>query len=353
MMLILQCLGAQAMLVAWVIQERAGRMTPWDRWLLPVCAAIVGGSALAVALRPVLEDRLRAVPVATFNLYLVVTLHATLAYTSGDDQCYQVLSDLYWIPLGYGCAFVFLNLRTALVVSSLTAFGIFAPFIVMKLSDALPPWVVSSGPLLPQVGLSHVMFVVLLAAVVRLRTSHEQAQADAQTMRTLAETDALTGLPNRRAVSDRLQAAMALAQRTGQPLSVGLIDVDRFKLINDRFGHATGDDVLRVISGTMYRELRASDVLGRWGGEEFLMMAPCTSREAAAALAERVRGAVAAQGFAHGELVTISIGLAECRPGDQIDTLLRRADEALYRAKNSGRNRIEVPVAVQEQEALA
>jgi diguanylate cyclase (GGDEF)-like protein len=340
-MLVLQFLGAFTMLVVWVMEARSGLITPWDRWLLPTAALIVAGSAMATMLRPLLEPPLRAVPVATFNLYLVVTLHATLAYTSGDWQRYEVLSNLYWVPLGYGCAFVFLSLRAALIVSGLTAAGVFEPLLRLALESRLPAWALESGPLLPQVALSHAMFVVLLTAVVRLRSSHDRAQAYVEAMRTLAGTDALTGLPNRRAMGERLERAIALSARTGQSLTVALIDVDRFKAINDRHGHAAGDAVLRQLGEAMRLQLRASDVVGRWGGEEFLLIAPGTPLAAAQELAERVRRAVAAQEFAHGEPVSISIGLAPCRSADEISPLLQRADSALYRAKTRGRNRVE------------
>lgn len=340
-MLVLQFLGALAMLVVWTLETRAGVITPWDRWLLPLAAAIIGCSALATMFRPALEAPLLSVPVGTFNLYLVVTLHATLAYTAGEEQRYQVLTDLYWVPLGYGCAFVFLRLRAALVVSGLTAAGIFTPLVAMAQADALPR-VFAWGPVLPQVALAHVMFVVLLTAVVRLRNSHDRAQAHVELMRELAGTDMLTRLPNRRAMTDRLERAVALSLRQKQPLSVALIDVDRFKSLNDRFGHAAGDVALQRLGDTMRMQLRASDVLGRWGGEEFLLFAPGTPIALAAELAERVRRAVATQSFPHGESVTISVGLAQCRERDALAALVQRADGALYRAKASGRNRVEL-----------
>ena len=343
-MLVLQLLGALAMLVVWGLETHAGVITPWDRWLLPFAAAVICSASIATVLRPALEAPLRAVPVATFNLFLVVSLHATLAYTNGDPQRYQVLTILYWVPLGYGCAFVFLNLRTALVVSGLAAIGIFTPLVRLARSDQLPAWANESGPLLPQVALAHILFVVLLTAVVRLRSSHDRAQAHAEVMRELAATDALTGLPNRREMTDRLEGAIALRLRLGQALSVALIDIDRFKSINDRFGHAAGDAVLQQLGDVMRRQLRASDVLGRWGGEEFLLFAPATPIAAAEELVERVRRAVAAQSFAHGESVTISIGLTQCGAGDELASLLRRADGSLYRAKRNGRNRIEADV---------
>jgi diguanylate cyclase (GGDEF)-like protein len=340
-MLALQALGAAAVLAAWGLEWHAGVIGVWDRWLLPLCAAIVLGATVAAFLRPAWESALRVLPLGCFNLYLVVTFHAALYAASGDQQRYEMMSDLYWVPLGYGCAFVFLRLRAALVVSGLTASGIFAPLLWMAWTDRLPPWTVTPGPLLQQVAFAHLVFVALLTAVVRLRSSHERAQAHVELMRHLAATDVLTGLPNRRAMIERLERALALSARTGQPLSVALIDVDRFKSINDRFGHPAGDEVLQRLGGIMRTQLRASDEVGRWGGEEFLLFAPGSPMPAARELAERVRQAIAEHPFDHGEPVTVSVGLAGCEPHDRLELLLHRADEALYRAKAGGRNRIE------------
>lgn len=163
-----------------------------------------------------------------------------------------------------------------------------------------------------------------------------------------ATHDALTGLLNRGAVIERLQSLLAVARRSGQPLSVILCDVDFFKAINDTRGHLTGDAVLQELARRLEARARASDSLGRYGGEEFLVVLhPCGAAEALRA-AERFRCAVASPAFelpgeAGGALtVTISLGAASTAGGDDIrlEELLRRADEALYAAKASGRNRV-------------
>jgi diguanylate cyclase (GGDEF)-like protein len=336
--------GAAIVLVVWVLEWRAGVINPWDRWLLPLMAMVIGGSGLLMLRRSTHEHNLPAVPVMAFNAYLVVTLHMVLLFTDGGTQWYQGMTTLYWVPLGYGCAFVFLSLRPALVVSGATAVGLFAPLLLWWHLGWLPAWATDAGPLLPLLAMAQVMYVMLLAAVVRLRRSQEQAQSRAELMRTLASTDVLTGLPNRRAMLDVLQRTVALSQRSGRPVSVALVDVDHFKSVNDRFGHASGDAVLVQLGELMRTQLRASDVLARWGGEEFLLCAPDTSVSAAADLADRVRQAVAGWTFPHGEPMTISIGLTQWLGGDDVDGLLLRADRALYQAKARGRNRVETQV---------
>ncbi|MBL8678859.1 MAG: diguanylate cyclase [Myxococcales bacterium] len=161
----------------------------------------------------------------------------------------------------------------------------------------------------------------------------------------LAMSDALTGLPNRRAAMDFLEAAVASARRHETPLSIALVDVDRFKSINDRLGHGAGDVVLKQIAATMQRSVRRSDLAARWGGEEFLLAMPVTKLEAARLVSERLRVLVERTSvpLSTGQTVEVSVSLGVAQLGaESLDALLRRADEALYKAKASGRNRIEV-----------
>jgi diguanylate cyclase (GGDEF)-like protein len=162
-----------------------------------------------------------------------------------------------------------------------------------------------------------------------------------------AATDALTGLPNKRAVDDSLKRMAAQASRTASPLSAIFLDLDHFKRINDTYGHDRGDEVLAAVGAVLRAELRASDLAGRMGGEEFLILAPDTGRAGALEIAEKVR--MALHGVRVRELehpVTASFGVATLLEDTlESDTLLRIADRALYSAKQNGRDRVEVPPA--------
>jgi diguanylate cyclase (GGDEF)-like protein len=155
---------------------------------------------------------------------------------------------------------------------------------------------------------------------------------------------ALTGLPNNRAVQDTIKRMVAQAGRNLSPLSAALLDLDHFKRINDAYGHSRGDEVLAAVATVLRSSLRESDFVGRYGGEEFLLLLPDTGRDQAVVVAEKVRAAVAGLGLSEiNQPVTASIGIAAI-PDDaaSADTLIRAADRALYAAKGNGRNRVEL-----------
>jgi diguanylate cyclase (GGDEF)-like protein len=156
-----------------------------------------------------------------------------------------------------------------------------------------------------------------------------------------ARIDSLTGLANRRALEDVLAAEISRAQRFSHQLAVVLLDLDRFKEINDSFGHAAGDVMLRAVSRLLTSLARQGDTVARWGGEEFVVVLPETDLAGARRFAERLRRTIEAH--AVGEMkTTTSCGLATMIPEDTVDDLLGAADQALYRAKTNGRNRTEI-----------
>lgn len=180
---------------------------------------------------------------------------------------------------------------------------------------------------------------------VVLRDVTEQ-RASAEEVRRLLTTDQLTGVCNRARFFELAEAEITRWNRYGQPLSALMIDIDHFKRINDTFGHAGGDQVLRQVAEFFLQSFRTIDVVGRLGGEEFAILMPSIDREGAKAMAEMVRCGVAAIDHQIGgerAEVTVSIGCAELGPdAGSIDELLHAADQALYVAKRTGRNKVEV-----------
>jgi two-component system cell cycle response regulator len=163
----------------------------------------------------------------------------------------------------------------------------------------------------------------------------------------LAYRDELTELPNRRGSSRQLEVLISRARRHGQQLALLLIDADRFKAVNDDHGHAAGDVVLREVAHRLRERMRREDLVGRWGGEEFVVALPETTPDAAAAVAESLRAAIGETPIeAHGTAlrVTVSIGVAAWT-GEDVEDIVDRADRALYAAKAAGRDRVVVEPA--------
>ncbi|MHB1047251.1 MAG: GGDEF domain-containing protein [Thermoanaerobaculia bacterium] len=171
-----------------------------------------------------------------------------------------------------------------------------------------------------------------------------------EALRELAIRDSLTGLWNRRMILDQLGSELSRARRDGKPLAVAVADLDHFKRVNDSFGHATGDAVLREAAKRMRSAVRDCDFIGRYGGEEFLLVLPGCDGRCGLLVAERVRGRVAAEPVRTDEApvpTTVSLGLAwSATARATADALIDAADEALYRAKAEGRNRVAEPAEV-------
>jgi two-component system, cell cycle response regulator len=181
------------------------------------------------------------------------------------------------------------------------------------------------------------------ARIVELQDSLIQAREE---LRNLAMHDALTHLLNRRAIMDFLAAELGRAAREEKPLTVMMVDIDHFKSVNDRFGHPAGDGVLREVSRRLRTSIRNYDNVGRFGGEEFLVVAPGCDALSGLAQAERLREIVSSEPVAVKDLsinATVSVGVATSHDlrSEQMEVLLSAADKALYRAKEKGRNRIE------------
>ncbi len=192
-------------------------------------------------------------------------------------------------------------------------------------------------------GLPILGFSVLFLASARSLNDRFSREEEA------SRTDPLTGLKNRRGFLEACDEALRRHRRSGQPVSIILADLDHFKQVNDALGHAAGDGVLREIARTFVSSLREQDTVGRWGGEEFVLLLPDTPLAGALRVAETLRRKVADLPIAAGAApLTLSLGVAVYRPGTDIEETIARADRALYRAKEAGRNR----VAVDESSSL-
>jgi two-component system cell cycle response regulator len=183
-----------------------------------------------------------------------------------------------------------------------------------------------------------------VSAALRVKVLQDELRSRADELDRVSRTDYLTGLHNRRHMEEHLRMLGAGAKRHGYPLAVLVVDVDHFKQVNDTLGHQAGDEVLKEVGCRLRAALRTEDILGRWGGEEFLILMPHSGAEAASVLAERLRSVMSGtpvESERGAQTVTISIGGAAAEVPGQHD-LLVLADQQLYAAKSEGRDRVRI-----------
>ena len=294
------------------------------------------------------------VPLARVELLMLVLVSAMplsrqvwLFHVAGaaGEQWLRLLGNNYWATSGVlVLTFAIADRRrglvtgTAVVVLSvlIAAIGVGTGLARGELPVDVIPYVLGSLMFLA-------LFLAMMSAATIMRDQWHSALNQTAVYSRWAMTDELTGLANRRAASDLLTRECAAASRSNGALSVILGDLDRFKRVNDTAGHALGDAVLKAVALKLRITMRDSDVVTRWGGEEFLIVATRTDLEGARQLAERCRRAVEAEPLA-GTRMTMTFGVAQHTHGDTPDALVSRADANLYAGKAAGRNRV-VPTA--------
>lgn len=326
---------------ALVIGETTGSGSPFTRNLL---VGVILFEVLAVVLvrRP---KFLRLIEELTY-LVLSAVMASVLLYSlylaeSPAVLRTSLLSYYLWLPTVYVLLFFLYSSRGALIRSA----GLF----VLLFLISLPHILFSTGPTdlfegfdtLGHHFVSTASIITLLYFFTRVKDRLIEAQAAVSEITVLSETDALTGLPNRRRIYNVLEQEMDRARRYGGPLSLVLFDIDDFKKVNDTLGHDAGDAVLTEISDLLGRCRRSTDQLGRWGGEEFVLVAPETDREEAVRLAERLRTVVEDHHFEAAGKLTASFGVTVFHEEDDLASLVKKADVNLYTAKSRGKNRVE------------
>jgi len=248
------------------------------------------------------------------------------------------LQPLYlWIPVIYVFAFSLTGHQSGRRLS-LRIFALFVavslPYLVLHFDQPYVNFTIQM----------HLVSAVLIAALYFFSSYQHRlqlAQLTVDELARLANTDDLTRLANRRWMAETIKSELVRFGRYGHTFSIILIDIDHFKMVNDRFGHATGDQTLVALAARATQALRDVDMLGRWGGEEFIVLMLETGFEQALDKARALCATVAAAPLVGEHTVSISCGVTSVRAGDSADGLLQRADQALYAAKNGGRNRAE------------
>ncbi len=307
--------------------------------------SVLGLIAVYAAIRSGWSRRFKDPALTLAQILYAITCCAAAFVIAGPAR--GVTLPILAIILMFGIFGLTTRQMLGVLVYSLVAFGV-ASGVVAARDEPDYPTVVAAA----YVGMVVVVLLSSTFLTTRVQSTREHlrrqkaelAQALEQ-IRQLATHDDLTGLLNRRAMLDRMQLEQHRSLRSGSPLLIAQLDIDHFKAVNDTHGHAAGDLVLQSFADTVRRNVRDTDVLARWGGEEFVLLLCDTPAADAVALMERLRQAVQAMQVPVPQgggpiTVTVSIGLARHTPADPLAGTLERADQALYAAKAGGRNRV-------------
>lgn len=320
-------IGASALAMSWFIL--GDQNSALDRYAeLPLAAALL---LIHLAL---LRFWIHPSVVIMLGVWLVsLYLMASLAFETAQNDRYVGLSPSgCWLVTTYVFAYVMLNLKRP-ILFSVAYFAACAVALSIGIANAprVDSWVLNGW----------IQMMLAMFSAIAILTLSSQLRGRYVAFKHMAFSDELTQLANRRLAEESMREKM-VPLSVSDPYCVMLIDVDHFKLINDRLGHHVGDQVLQQLARVLNANIRQGDLLARWGGEEFILLAPRLARNEATTFAERLRSAVSDRVFVGDIKVTISIGIAICRNSDSANSLLRRADKALYRAKSNGRDRVEI-----------
>ena len=307
--------------------------------------SVLGLIAVYAAIRSGWSRRFKDPALTLAQILYAITCCAAAFVIAGPAR--GVTLPILAIILMFGIFGLTTRQMLGVLVYSLVAFGVASGVVAARDEPDYPPVVAAA-----YVGMVVVVLLSSTFLTTRVQSTREHlrrqkaelAQALEQ-IRQLATHDDLTGLLNRRAMLDRMQLEQRRSLRSGSPLLIAQLDIDHFKAVNDTHGHAAGDLVLQSFADTVRRNVRDTDVLARWGGEEFVLLLCDTPAADAVALMERLRQAVQAMQVPVAQggqpiTVTVSIGLARHTPADPLAGTLERADQALYAAKAGGRNRV-------------
>lgn len=327
-------LGAFIVVLIWIIETQTGLAHYYDIIGYSVTLSVV---AVCYWLARFGRNAKLAKSIVFFQIAIYLLAMVTVGFfrVANQGSLYPMASTLQWMPIVYIIAFLFLSKKLA-VYSSLVIYALLVVLLILTYTPMFPASHLELNALMFNMVLAHGLYIVCMFSVIRLRRTTLRQQLRTQELEKEANLDALLGIANRR----YLQKIMDRFDTDRQPVAVLLIDVDHFKSVNDQYGHSAGDTVLQQTVNCIKDSLRPVDVLGRWGGEEFLVLVDWTLAEDITNVAQRIQSAVQHYNFDPVEQVTLSIGVSKFTGEGEIQTALNQADKALYHAKENGRNQV-------------
>lgn len=336
MLMAILALSWVSSVAAWTAMESTGKSSPVLRGVFGL-NIVFHPVMFAIVWKRLLPQRIVDLSCLLFAAGLCAACMALRLYSPTYGASIDLQPLYLWIPVIHVFAFTLAGHKSSLRIS----LAILAVFVAISL-----PYLVLHGdrPFGNFTIQLHMVCAVLIAALYFFSSYQHRfqiAQLTADELARLANTDELTKLANRRRMTETLGAELLRFARYGHAFSIILLDIDHFKTVNDRFGHGAGDATLVALAQRITEVLRDVDTLGRWGGEEFVVILPQTPFDETLVKANALCAHVAARPLSGEPTITISCGVASVAEGDVVGSLLQRADVALYVAKRGGRNRAE------------
>ena len=330
----LMLIGIAVVALIWGLEEYFDVILPYDRYGYFI-TIIVAAFCLLLAHFLRRANTAKILLFFYMSLYLISLTILSFINSANSGDIYTFSSTLQWLPILYLVAFLFLSVKQA-VISTIAIYALLVSLLILPYLGLLHVESAALKALSINITLSHAVYIFCMFGVIKLKQTQKESQLKALQMEQAANNDGLLGIGNRRLLEAELDSRVA----KHTPFSLLLIDIDLFKSINDIHGHLVGDDTLREITQCMNANLRPQDMLGRWGGEEFLVIANGAKFDSALTLAERLRTAVESHTFSTVGKVTVSIGVSQFKPDKPLSQTFAEADKALYQAKNAGRNQV-------------
>ena len=330
-------IGCVAFLGIWITELSSGLITEFDAVAYPICLAAL---LFLIGLSYVSNRMDVVVRTGAFTIAAIYLVLASIWGSLQDirvDNYYTATTAMQWLPLIYVVAFLFLRIRDALIASAISYVSLLIGQ-YFALSHHFGP--TQTWPLVSNLAIAHASYMVVLWSIIKLRAANHEAQIRAKTMESYALIDELTGVFNRRGLEMKLDKLRNSWRQTSVPYTIFMIDIDHFKRINDKFGHLIGDDVLAKIATIVNKHIRPEDIIGRWGGEEFMIISTRLDQYNAVNFAERIRTIIETQELDPVGKITASIGIANSQESDTLKGVILKADQSLYIAKEQGRNQI-------------
>ncbi|MFT2110490.1 GGDEF domain-containing protein [Marinomonas sp. 2405UD68-3] len=316
----------------WAIDASSGMLVLFDQFSYPICIFAFSGIYILSATNRVKNTILLMLAYTIIASFLIGS--SIWSHASGQGIS---LNSLQWLGLNYVMACLFLEIKKAVP----TAVAVFAVTIIGHFIVLIPNFPLRDTlDVILNIAVAHIAYIALLWTVVKLRVNNEKALQQAMEFETYANVDLLTHILNRRGIDKIFKELGLNSDENQQVYSILVIDIDHFKHVNDQHGHLIGDQVLRKIASHLSRKIHPNDVLGRWGGEEFLILTLENDSTKVLELAERLRDTLSQLDITPVLSITASIGIGYSDEGKTTNDVFKIADNNLYTAKNIGRNRI-------------